>query len=71
MGSKILRSIYLDLDQIKKIKELSEKTRVPQAVYIREGLDLIIQKYKSLIVMDPQTSLERMNYGGHYGSYSK
>jgi len=46
LGNKVLRSIYLDLDQIEKIKRLSEITRVPQAAYIREGLDLILQKYK-------------------------
>ena len=46
MGNKVLRSIYLDLDQIEKIKRLSEITRVPQAAYIREGLALILQKYK-------------------------
>ena len=45
MGNKVLRSIYLDLDQIEKVKKLSEKTKVPQSVYIREGLDLLLQKY--------------------------
>lgn len=46
VGNKVLRSIYLDLDQIEKIKKLSEKTKVPQAVYVREGLDLLLQKYE-------------------------
>ena len=45
MGNKVLRCIYLDLNQAEKVKRLSEKTRVPQAVYIREGLDLLLQKY--------------------------
>ena len=45
MGNKVIRSIYLDIEQIEKIKKLSEKTKVPQAVYVREGLDLLLHKY--------------------------
>lgn len=45
VGFKILRSIYMDIDQLAKIKELSEKTKIPQAVYIREAIDLMLQKY--------------------------
>lgn len=46
MGAKILRSIYLDVEQAEKIKKLSEETRIPQAVYVREGLDLVLRKYE-------------------------
>ncbi len=46
MGSKVLRSIYLDITQVEKIKKLSERTKVPQAVYVREGLELILRKYE-------------------------
>ncbi len=46
MGKKALRSVYLDQDQVKRLKRLSETTRVPQAVYIREGLDLVMDKYE-------------------------
>jgi len=49
LGSKVLRSIYLDLDQAEKIKKLSEITKIPQAVYVREGLDLILCKYEEQI----------------------
>jgi len=45
----VLRSIYLDITQIEKIKKLSERTKVPQAVYVREGLDLILRKYEEQI----------------------
>ena len=43
--AKILKSLFLDNDQIKRLKQLSEKTRVPQAVYIREGIELVLTKY--------------------------
>jgi len=46
MSKKALRSIYLELEQAEKLKQLSAKTRVPQAVYIREGLDLVMNKYE-------------------------
>ena len=45
MGNKVIHSIYLDIEQIEKIKKLSKKTKVPQAVYVREGLDLLLHKY--------------------------
>ena len=45
MSEKVLRSIYLDIEQVEKLKTLSAKTRVPQAVYVREGLDLVLNKH--------------------------
>lgn len=62
MGGKVLRSIYLDITQVEKIKRLSEITKVPQAVYVREGLDLILHKYEGQI--DTRTHnvvIERQN----------
>ncbi len=49
MGKKALRSVYLDMQQVERLKLLSEKTRVPQAVYIREGLDLVMDRYEKKI----------------------
>ena len=46
MSHKVLRTIYLDLDTVEKIKKLSVRTKVPQAEYIREAINLIIEKYK-------------------------
>ena len=46
MAKKALRSVYLDLEQVERLKKLSDKTRVPQAVYIREGLDLVMSKHE-------------------------
>ena len=46
MADKVLRTVYLELGQIKKIKKLSEKTRVPQAEYYREALEILFKKYK-------------------------
>jgi len=46
VSKKTLRSVYLDSEQVERLKNLSAITRVPQAVYIREGLDLVMDKYE-------------------------
>jgi len=45
--AKILRSVYVDRDQLNRLKRLSTETRIPQAVYIREGLELLLEKHES------------------------
>jgi len=52
LGNKVLRSIYLDIAQVEKIKRLSERTKVPQAVYVREGLDLLLRKYEEQVASE-------------------
>ncbi len=44
MSKKALRSIYLDIEQIERLKKLSAQARVPQAVYIREGIDFVLNR---------------------------
>lgn len=42
---KVQLALYLDSDQVDALKVLSLKTRVPQQVYLREGLDYVLAKY--------------------------
>jgi len=42
--TKLLRSVYLDEKQVESLIKLSKKTRVPQAVLVREGIDLMLKK---------------------------
>lgn len=42
---KILRSVYLEPTQAKALDALSARTRVPFAVYVREGVDAVIARY--------------------------
>ena len=44
--TKILRSIYFDKKQVERLIELSKKTRVPQSVLMREGIDLVLKKHE-------------------------
>ena len=43
--AKILVSIYPEKKQLKRLDKLSAATRVPKAEYIREGIDLLLNKY--------------------------
>jgi hypothetical protein len=38
--------LYVDESVRDELKALSERTRVPQQVYLREGVDLVLKKYK-------------------------
>ena len=42
---KVTTTVYLETEQMIGLKTLSERTRVPQQVYLREGLDLVLAKY--------------------------
>ena len=46
---KITTTIYITEEQDRKLKELSRRTKVPVSVYIREGVDLILERYKSIL----------------------
>ncbi|QQR89760.1 MAG: ribbon-helix-helix domain-containing protein [Myxococcales bacterium] len=42
---KISTTIYITPEQSEKLKLLHERTKVPVAVYIREGIDLVLERY--------------------------
>ncbi len=44
---KISTTIYITPEQNELLKALNTKTKVPVAEYIRQGIDLILEKYKS------------------------
>jgi len=43
---KELMSIYVEPPKAKMLRALSARTRVPAQVYLREGLDHVLAKYK-------------------------
>lgn len=43
-GRKISTTVYLTEEQVAALKELTFRTKVPIAEYIRMGIDLILQK---------------------------
>lgn len=45
--AKILVSIYPEKRQLERLEKLSAMTRVPKAEYIREGINLLLNKYEA------------------------
>ncbi len=43
---KISTTIYITPEQNELLKLLNQKTKVPVAEYIRQGIDLVLEKYK-------------------------
>ncbi len=49
---KVARTIYIKDEQMEALKKLSEKTKVPQSVYVREALDMVLEKYSEQLKFD-------------------
>ena len=65
MRKKISTTIYVTPEQADKLKLLHERTKVPVAVYIREGIDLVLRHYAhmlpgqlALVPDDPQSDAQ-------------
>jgi predicted DNA-binding protein len=43
---KISTTVYITPEQNERLHLLHERTKVPVAVYIREGIDLVLKKYE-------------------------
>ena len=46
---KLSTTVYLTVEQDKALKELSEKTKVAVAEYVRQGVDLILERHREAI----------------------
>src|ERR1700759_3413857 len=46
---KISTTIYVTPEQSERLRLLHERTKVPAAVHIREGLDLVLRQYGHLL----------------------
>jgi hypothetical protein len=44
---KVSTTVYITQEQSEKLKLLHKKTKVPVAEYIREGIDMVLDKHKS------------------------
>jgi len=42
---KISTTVYITPEQNTLLKELHQRTKVPVAEYIRQGIDLVLEKY--------------------------
>lgn len=55
---KVARTIYIKDEQMEALKRLSEKTKVPQSVYVREALDMLLEKYSEQLKFEFKESLK-------------
>jgi hypothetical protein len=46
VAKKLATTIYITESQNQLLKELNRRSKVPVAEYIREGIDLVLQKYR-------------------------
>ena len=42
---KISTTVYITPEQDERLKELNDRTKVPVAEYIRQGIELVLEKY--------------------------
>ncbi len=47
MRKKVTTTIYITPEQNEQLKALHERTRIPIAEYVRQGIDLILKKNES------------------------
>ena len=43
---KLSTTVYITPEQDERLKMLNERTKVPVAEYIRQGIELILEKYE-------------------------
>jgi predicted DNA-binding protein len=46
---KISTTVYITPEQSDRLKVLHERTKVPVAEYIRQGIDLVLEKYRETL----------------------
>lgn len=50
---KISTTVYVTQEQADRLKLLHEQTRIPVAIFIREGIDLVLEKYGAPVPSTP------------------
>ncbi|MGC3999127.1 MAG: ribbon-helix-helix domain-containing protein [Anaeromyxobacter sp.] len=58
---KISTTVYITPEQSERLKVLHERTKVPVAEYVRQGIDLVLEKYRG--ALPGQLSLEDVTAG--------
>ena len=46
---KVSTTVYITYEQNNLLKILNQKTKVPIAEYIREGIDLVLERHRQLL----------------------
>lgn len=43
---KVSTTVYITPEQVERLRLLHDRTKVPVAEYIRQGIDLVLDKYR-------------------------
>ena len=43
---KVSTTVYITPEQVERLRLLHDRTKVPVAEYIRQGIDLVLEKYR-------------------------
>jgi len=55
---KVSTTVYITPEQDQRLKELHGRTKVPVAEYIRQGIDLVLEKYADKLPGQTQLGFE-------------
>lgn len=66
MSKKTATTVYITEEQQRLLKELNQRSKVPVAEFIRQGIDLVLEKYNDLL--PGQMPLPLGQPKGHDGS---
>ena len=62
---KISTTVYITPEQNERLKVLHDRTKVPVAEYIRQGIDLVLEKYRG--ALPGQLTLDDVGSSGREG----
>lgn len=49
MAKKTATTVYITEEQQRLLKELNQRSKVPVAEFIRQGIDMILERYEDLL----------------------
>jgi len=49
MAKKVATTVYITEEQQNMLKELNLRSKVPVAEFIRQGIDLVLERYRELL----------------------
>lgn len=64
MSKKLATTIYITESQQQLLKELNRRSKVPIAEYIREGIDLVLERYRDRL----PGQMDLLKSGGNSGN---
>lgn len=64
---KVSTTIYITEEQNELLKRLNEQTKVPVAEYIRQGIDLILERHRPTLSQQRQLDFSELLDGARDG----